>query len=96
MSSPCLITNSQIHFRFTPEAKANRNPMYFMPFGAGPRNCIGKRLALLQAKIAAAYVFQRYKLTTCDKSPQDTSGVGAHTVLSSLVAFTESQSSLHY
>ncbi|XP_021350792.1 cytochrome P450 3A18-like [Mizuhopecten yessoensis] len=47
--------------RFTPEAKANRDPFVFMPFGAGPRNCVGMRLALLAMKIAIVRILQNYR-----------------------------------
>nr|AGO32790.1 Cyp3A [Azumapecten farreri] len=47
--------------RFTPEAKANRDPFVFMPFGAGPRNCVGMRLALLEMKIAVVRILQKYQ-----------------------------------
>ncbi|XP_033761759.1 cytochrome P450 3A25-like [Pecten maximus] len=47
--------------RFTNEAKANRDPFVFMPFGAGPRNCVGMRLALLELKIGIARILQKYR-----------------------------------
>ena len=47
-------------YRFTPEEKAKRPQLSHMPFGFGPRSCIGMRLALLEAKIALIELLKRY------------------------------------
>ena len=44
--------------RFTPEQKQKRNPMSYLPFGSGPRNCIGMRFAIMEVKIALARVLR--------------------------------------
>lgn len=51
--------------RFTPEAKAARHPFVYLPFGAGPRNCVGMRLAQLEMKMTLARLFHTFSLVTC-------------------------------
>ena len=55
-------------FRFSPENKPNIDPFTYMPFGQGPRNCIGMRLAQLEAKIAFARVIQKFRPVKCEKT----------------------------
>ena len=54
--------------RFTPERKAARNPQAFMPFGSGPRNCIGYRFALLEMKIILVRMLRTYRFLRCEET----------------------------
>ncbi len=53
--------------RFFPENRTHHAYSY-LPFGAGPRNCLGMRLALLEAKLAVINVVNKYKFSTCEKT----------------------------
>ncbi|XP_038066484.1 cytochrome P450 3A41-like [Patiria miniata] len=53
---------------FSPENKASIKPCTFMPFGLGPRNCIGMRFALLEAKMALVRVMQQYRFDVCSET----------------------------
>ena len=48
--------------RFSQEEKAKHHPCAFLPFGYGPRNCIGMRFALMQAKMALIELLTHYKI----------------------------------
>lgn len=54
--------------RHTPEAKAARHPFSFLPFGMGPRNCIGMRFAELELKMAVASILQKFSPVLCSRS----------------------------
>ncbi|XP_054930882.1 cytochrome P450 3A5-like isoform X2 [Dermacentor andersoni] len=49
--------------RFLPENVAARPTIAYQPFGDGPRNCIGKRLALLEIIYTGARMVEKFKLT---------------------------------
>jgi cytochrome P450 len=48
--------------RFLPEAKKTRPRHHYLPFGAGPRVCIGSHFALLEAQLALATMVRRVRL----------------------------------
>jgi len=48
--------------RFSAERSALRPKFVYLPFGAGPRQCIGNHFALVEAQLIVATFAQRYRL----------------------------------
>ncbi|EDW89797.1 probable cytochrome P450 6w1 [Drosophila yakuba] len=54
--------------RFSPGNRENLNMDAYMPFGVGPRNCIGLRLGLLQSKLGLVHLLRNHKFHACDQT----------------------------
>lgn len=50
--------------RFTKENFKKQVPYQWIPFGGGPRHCIGNLFAITQVKVALSVIFRRFKVET--------------------------------
>ena len=55
--------------RMASEAKKNFVSHQYIPFGGGPRLCIGNQFAMVEMQIALAMLFQRFEVTRTDQRP---------------------------
>lgn len=55
--------------RFTSEEIKKRPNGSFLPFGDGPRNCIGFRFGLIEARIALVLLLKHFQFSMCDRTP---------------------------
>ena len=56
--------------RFLPENKDQIVPYTFLPFGDGPRNCVGMRFALLEVRVALAYIIHKFSFDLAKGTPK--------------------------
>ena len=61
--------------RFTPERVAARPRFAYLPFGAGPRICIGAAFAMAEAMLILATIAQRYRLHLKPGHPVEPQGL---------------------
>ncbi|XP_072030561.1 cytochrome P450 3A19-like [Amphiura filiformis] len=54
---------------FSKEAKESRHPCAFMPFGAGPRQCVAMRFANLEGKMGLIRMMQKYSFELDPETP---------------------------
>ncbi|KAK2818354.1 hypothetical protein Q7C36_022287 [Tachysurus vachellii] len=53
--------------RFTQENKESIEQSAYLPFGLGPRNCIGMRFALVAMKLAVVEILQRFDISLSEE-----------------------------
>lgn len=56
------------HFRFSKENRHKIHPASWLPFGNGPRSCLGMRLALMEIKFAVVRILQEFRYEKCPET----------------------------
>ncbi|XP_045538879.1 cytochrome P450 6B5-like [Papilio machaon] len=78
-----LVSTSGIHYdpkyypnpekfdpdRFSPENEKDRHSCAYLPFGTGPRNCIGMRFAKVQSRVCVAKFLSKFRVEPSQKTP---------------------------
>ncbi|XP_002133127.2 probable cytochrome P450 6t1 [Drosophila pseudoobscura] len=53
---------------FSPEQREQHHPMTYLPFGAGPRGCIGTLLGQLEIKVGLLHILKNFRVELCERT----------------------------
>lgn len=55
--------------RFSPENIKKRHPFTYLPFGDGPKFCVGKRFGIMAVKTGMISILQNFEVSPCAETP---------------------------
>jgi len=55
--------------RFTQEKVKERHPFTYLPFGGGPRICLGRRFGMMQMKTGMVHILSHFEVAPCKGTP---------------------------